>query len=295
MLRSYYFRLGFKNLDRMALFLLLPSLLFLIIFFLYPFFYGLILSFTPEKGKPIYDNFYVFLTDDWQRSTIWKTIRLAIPITILAILWSVPLAYTMRRGIRFERVVTTFLILPVSLGTVLIAEGVLGFLGGNGWFNQFLINIGLIEEPLRLTYNYIGVVIGLFLKNFPFCFLMLLGYVSGINPEIENSARILGASPRQVFWRVMLPLMAPGITIAFALVFVLDFAVFPTAILLGQPADATRTIAIAAYQMAFEHYDMPKASAIAMIMAVIQIIFLAIILAFRKRLYRGTSLGIAKG
>lgn len=295
MLRSYYFRLGFKNLDREALFLLLPSLLYLIIFFLYPFFYGLIFSFTPEKGKPIYDNFYVFLADDWQRSTIWKTLRLAIPITILAILWSVPLAYTMRRGIRFERVVTTFLILPVSLGTVLIAEGVLGFLGGNGWFNQFLINIGLIEEPLRLTYNYIGVVIGLFLKNFPFCFLMLLGYVSGINPEIENSARILGASPRQVFWRVMLPLMAPGITIAFALVFVLDFAVFPTAILLGQPADATRTIAIAAYQMAFEHYDMPKASAIAMIMAVIQIIFLAIIFAFRKRLYRGTSLGIAKG
>jgi putative spermidine/putrescine transport system permease protein len=89
--------------------------------------------------------------------------------------------------------------------------------------------------------------------------------------------------------------MAPGITIAFCLVFVLDFAVFPTAILLGQPAGETRSIAIAAYQMAFEHYDMPKASAIAMIMAGTQIIGLIIILALRRRLYRGTSLGLAKG
>lgn len=295
MLKSFYFKLGFKNLDRTALFFLLPSLLYLIIFFLYPFFYGFFLSLTPEPGKPIYHNFYIFLADDWQRSTIWKTIRLAIPITLLVVLVSIPLAYTMRRGIKFERVVTTFLILPISLGTVLIAEGVLGFLGGNGWFNQFLIKIGLIREPLRFTYNYTGVVIGLFMKNFPFCFLMLLGYVSGINPEIENSARILGARPMQIFWRIMLPLMAPGITIAFCLVFVLDFAVFPTAILLGQPAGETRTIAIAAYQMAFEHYDMPKASSIAMIMAIIQIIGLVIILAFRRRLYRGTSLGITKG
>jgi len=295
MLRSLYFRLGFKNLDRAALFFLLPSLLYLILFFLYPFFYGLVLSLTPETGKPFYQNFYLFLTDDWQRSTIWKTIRLAVPITLLVVCVSVPLAYTMRRGMKFERLITTFLILPVSLGTVLIAEGVLGFLGGNGWFNQFLINMGLIKEPFRFTYNYTGVVIGLFLKNFPYCFLMLLGYVSGINPEIERSARILGARPIQIFWRIMLPLMAPGITIAFCLVFVMDFAVFPTAILLGQPAGETRTIAIAAYQMAFEHYDMPKASAIAMIMGMTQMIGLVIILALRRRLYRGTSLGISKG
>lgn len=79
------------------------------------------------------------------------------------------------------------------------------------------------------------------------------------------------------------------------LVFVMDFAVFPTAILLGQPAGETRTIAIAAYQMAFEHYDMPKASSIAMIMSMTQMIGLVIILALRRRLYRGTSLGITKG
>jgi putative spermidine/putrescine transport system permease protein len=293
--KAISFRLGFQNLDRAALAFLLPSLLYLFLFFLYPFFYGLVLSFTPEQGKPVYQNFYIFFADEWQRSTIWKTIRLAIPITFLVVLISIPLAYTMRRGIRFERVVTTSLILPVSLGTVLLSEGVLGFLGNNGWLNQLLISIGLIKEPLRLTYNYTGVLIGLFMKNFPFCFLMLLGYVSGINPEIENSARVLGARPMQVFWRIMLPLMAPGITIAFCLVFVLDFAVFPTAILLGQPAGETRSIAIAAYQMAFEHYDMPKASAIAMIMAGTQIIGLIIILALRRRLYRGTSLGLAKG
>ena len=119
-----------------------------------------------------------------------------------------------------------------------------------------LIAIGLINEPFILTHNYIGVMLALFMQQFPFCFLMLLGYISGIDPSLESSARMLGATPWTVFRRVMLPLIAPGLAIAFALVFVMSFAVFPSAVMLGQPAGATRTISIAAYQQAFEQYDM---------------------------------------
>ena len=63
-------------------------------------------------------------------------------------------------------------------------------------------------------------MLSLFMQNFPFCFLMLLGYISGIDPSLESSARMLGAGPWTIFRRVMLPLIAPGLIIAFALVFV---------------------------------------------------------------------------
>jgi putative spermidine/putrescine transport system permease protein len=81
----------------------------------------------------------------------------------------------------------------------------------------------------------------------------------------------------------MWPLIAPGAAIAFALVFVMNFGVFPSAVLVGQPAGPTRTIAIAAYQQAFEHYDMSMASAIAVIMGLCQLLGLAVVLVLRSR------------
>jgi putative spermidine/putrescine transport system permease protein len=157
-----------------------------------------------------------------------------------------------------------------------------------------LLGAGLIHEPLELTHNFTGVILSLFMQNFPFCFLMLLGYISGIDPSLESSARMLGAGPWTIFRRVMLPLIAPGLIIAFALVFVLSFAVFPSAVMLGQPAGLTRTISIAAYQQAFEQYDMSYASAIAVIMGLCQLAALIVIIAVRRRMTISTTMGVGK-
>jgi len=217
------------------------------------------------------------------------TASIAVPNTILTVLLALSVAYAMRRGIWAERTITALLVLPIALGTVLIAEGINGFYGPKGWLNQLVQAIG-IPDPPRLTHNYTGVMIALFVQHFPFCFLMLLGYISGIDPALEASARVLGARPWVVFRRVMWPLIAPGAAIALALVFVMNFGVFPSAVLVGQPAGDTRTIAIAAYQQAFEHYDMSMASAIAVIMGLCQLLGLAIVVGLRGRL---TATGVA--
>ena len=74
------------------------------------------------------------------------------------------------------------------------------------------------------------------------------------------------------------------LTVLLALVFVMNFGVFPSAVLVGQPAGATRTIAIAAYQQAFEHSDMAMASAIAVVMGACQLVGLGVILVIRRRM-----------
>jgi putative spermidine/putrescine transport system permease protein len=84
------------------------------------------------------------------------------------------------------------------------------------------------------------------------------------------------------------------LAIAFALVFVMSFGVFPSAILLGQPAGATRTIAIAAYQQAFEHYDMSYASAIAVVMGLFQLAGLVVIIMLRRRMVMAPTMGGGK-
>ncbi len=279
----------------MAVLCVLPSLLYVVLMFVYPFVYGIYTSLRPAKIPGLsFANYLAFFSDDWQYRTVGITFGIAVPNTVLVVAIALFLAYGMRRGIRLERTVTAILVLPISLGVILLAEGILGFYGGRGWFNQILLGLGILSEPLTLTHNYTGVMLSLFMQQFPFCFLMLLGYISGIDPSLESSARTLGAGPWTVFARVMLPLMAPGLAIAFALVFVMSFGVFPSAILLGQPAGATRTIAIAAYQQAFEHYDMSYASAIAVIMGLFQMAGLILIVLLRRRMVLAPTMGAGK-
>jgi putative spermidine/putrescine transport system permease protein len=101
----------------------------------------------------------------------------------------------------------------------------------------------------------------------------------------------MGAGPFEQFRRIYLPLLMPGVTVAFCLTFVQAFSVFPSAVLLGAPAGPTRVISIAAYQSAFEDYDYSMASAVAMVMGVVQLAVVAGVLGLRQVFYRGPASG----
>jgi putative spermidine/putrescine transport system permease protein len=274
--------------------LLVPALAFVLLVFIFPFLYGLYLSLTLKDGSFTLKHFIKFFTDAWELRTIWITLGISMPVTLGSTALAIPLAYYMRHGLKYEKLVTFFLIMPTTLGMVLVAEGMITYLGPNGWFNRLLVAIGVTKEPLQLTHNYIGVVTSLFLQNFPMGFLLLLGYISGINPDLETAARMLGANRTQIFWKILFPLMAPGVAIAFCINFTASFSVFPSAIMLGAPSGPTRVMAFAAYQWSYEKYNENFGSMISIVMVIVQLIIVAIVLAWRQRLYRGASM-IGKG
>ena len=247
------------------------------------------LSFTPKEGG-ILGNYEAFFSDPYMYGTIWLTLRLALPVTLVNLLISVPIAMRIRHMKR-QRVLTTILVLPITLGTVLIAEGLLNYLGPQGWFNRILFTIGLTDHPIRLVHNYWGVFLSLVITGFPFTFLLTLSMISGIDPALEQAAATLGARAPQRFRRIVLPLIIPGLAVTFCLAFVDAFSVFPSAVMLGAPAGETRVISIAAAQAAFERFDYSYASAIAMIMAVIQFGFVAVVLGLRSLFYKGPAAG----
>ena len=281
-------RLAERGVDRQLL-LLAPAVLFVVLLFLYPFFYGLQLSFAPKEGGPL-ASYAAFFADPYQRGTIWITLGLALPAALLNVLASVPIAYRMRGSFRGKRLLTTVLVVPITLGTVLTAQGLLNFLGPAGWFNKVLSAFG-VDEPVRLVGNYWGVFFSLVITGFPFAFLLILSYLSGIDPTLEQAAATLGADWKQRFRCITLPLLAPGLATTFCLAFVLAFSVFPSAVLVGNPAGETRVLALAAYQAAYEQYDYSLASAIAMVMGAVELIVIALVLLWRSRLYTGTTGG----
>ena len=209
---------------------------------------------------------------------------------MLNLVIAVPIALRVRL-MRRQRLLTTILVIPITLGTVLVAQGLLNYLGPQGWFNRALVTAGLIHAPVRLLHNYWGVFLSLLITGLPFTFLLTLSYVSGVDPALENAAATLGAGAAARFRTVLLPLLLPGLAITFCLSFVQGFSVFPSAVLLGAPSGPTRVISIAAYEAAFEQYDYGLASAIAMIMGAVQLGVVAVVLAGRGLLYRGASGG----
>ncbi len=279
-------RLALRDLDGVTL-LAVPALVFVLALFIYPFAYGFVLSFQPKAGNWL-ANYAKFFSDPFLYDTIGATFRLAIPATLINVVMSVPVALTVRR-MRHRRLLTAILVIPITLGTVLIAEGLLIYLGPQGWFNRALLMIGV--GPVRLVHNYTGVMLSLIVSGFPFTFLLTLSYLTGIDPSLEQAASTLGAKPRARFVHILLPLLAQGLAINLCLSFVQTFSVFPSAVLLGAPAGATRVISIAAYQAAYEQYDSSMASAIAMIMGFCQLIIVILILSGRSLAYRGATGG----
>jgi putative spermidine/putrescine transport system permease protein len=186
-----------------------------------------------------------------------------------------------------QRLLTAILVIPITLGTVMVADGLLTYLGPRGWLNRFLLEFGLTDSPIRLIHNYWGVMLSLVINGFPFTFLLTLSYVTGIDPALEQAGAMLGARSRRRFFQILLPLLAPGLAITLALSFVQAFTVFPSAILLGAPAGPTRVISIVAYQAAYEQFDYSLASAIAMLMALVQVIIIVALLGARSLVFRG--------
>ena len=283
--------LALRGIDGITM-LLLPAILFTLALFVYPFGYGLWLSFRPKVGG-IFANYATFFSDPFLYDTIATTLWLAVPVTLINLIAAIPVAFRVRL-MRRPRLLTTILVIPITFGTVLVAEGMLTYLGPQGWFNRVLMFLHISGTPVRLVHNYAGVFLSLIITGFPFTFLLTLSYVTGIDPALEQAGATLGASASQRFRTIFLPLLVPGLAITFCLSFVQAFAVFPSAVLLGAPAGPTRVISIAAYQAAFERYDYSMASAIAMIMGMVQLLVVTTVLALRGLVYRG-PVGGTKG
>jgi len=284
-------RLADRGVDT-SLLLLLPAAIFILVLFVYPFAYGITLSFRP-KGVLGLGSYVDFFKDPRQVSTIWKTLRLALPAALFNVLASIPIAFKLRGRFRGKRTLSTLLVLPISLGTVLIAQGLWGFVGtGTGaWVNRFLLATHLVSSPVRIVGTYWAVLLSLIITGFPFAFLLISSYLSGIDPSLEQAGAIMGAGWRKRFTRITLPLLAPGLATTFMLTFILAFSVFPSAILVGDPGNTTRVLSYAAYQAFAERFDYSSASAIAIILGLVELVILALVMLWRSTLYRGSTGG----
>ena len=270
--------------------LMLPAAGFLVLLFVYPFLYGLWISFIPKAGG-VLANYATFFSDPFLYQTIGTTLWLAVPVTLLNLVIAVPIALRVRL-MRRQRVLTTILVIPITLGTVLVAQGLLK-LSGPARLVQPRADDGRADPRA-------GAAAAQLLGRVP----VAVDYRDCRSLSCSRCP-MSAASTRR--WRTRRPRWArprrpgsarcccrccyPGLAITFCLSFVQAFSVFPSAVLLGAPSGPTRVISIAAYDAAFEQYDYGLASAIAMLMGAVQLAVVAAVLGGRGLLYRGVQRG----
>ena len=135
-----------------------------------------------------------------------------------------------------------------------------------------MIDIGLIDQPLKLMFNLTGLIIGLTHIYLPFMVLMLVAALQNVPRDVEAAASTLGSSRTHVFTSVTLPLTAPGIIGGSILVFVLTISALVTPRMLGGPT--YKVMATLIYDEYMQLLDWPSGSALSFSLAIIAILII---------------------
>jgi ABC-type spermidine/putrescine transport system permease subunit I len=214
----------------------LPALLVLFAFFVYPLI-GILDRSVYEGGYTLAFYRKIFGTPVYL-TAIALTFRTALAVTVICLGLGYPLAYFLVSvPPRPARLLLIVVILPFFTSIIVRTYAWMVMLGSRGLLNQWLAALGLTERPLPLLYNQTGVLIGMSYILLPFMVLTLFSVMRGIDPWLIRAAHNLGASRWQAFRRIFLPLSLPGIAGGTLLVFILGLGFFITPRLMGGPSD----------------------------------------------------------
>jgi putative spermidine/putrescine transport system permease protein len=193
---------GWKALERRLFspgILILPLLIFLLIFFFWPAVRLMSFSVMTQNsqgliGSPFTLAHYVrFFEVDLYQKVLWATIRISLITSVLAAILAYPVATVLVRGnIVTTRIITLIVIAPLAVSVVVRAYGwqlILGN-GPTGLLNYVLMNLGIIDSPMTLLFSDAAVIIGSLHIFFPMMVLPLSSALGKIDPNLQQAASV---------------------------------------------------------------------------------------------------------
>ena len=202
-------------------------------------FRGSLDHFDPIEGTKaaIDPAFYVkFLTDSYYLGVLWRTVRISLVITLISAVAAYPVSYFLVRSAGWVRQLLLMVILiPLITSPVVVAYGWLVLLGSKGVVNGALMALGIADAPTKLIYTEFTLTIGLVHVLSPFMVLSVAAALQNVDWNLVLAARSLGASAATAFWRIVLPLSAPGIGTGALIVFSLSMSAYAVPALIAGP------------------------------------------------------------
>ena len=239
----------------------LPALVLLFAFFLFP--VVRMLGFSLEAGS--LDWYAKALGEQLYLRVFWNTFEIALIVTAACLVLGYPLGFliaTTTPG--WATLGFVFVLLPLWTSVLVRTYAWMVLLGRNGVFNRWLIEAGIVSDPLPLLHNFTGVLIGMVHVLLPYMVLPVYGAVRRVDPALVAAAEGLGASNWRIFWRIWVPLTLPGIFAGSVIVFVLSLGFFITPALLG--GGKVMMVAVLIEQEVHQTLNWPMAAALSAVL-----------------------------
>lgn len=221
------------------------------------------------------ENFQAILADRVIRGALLNTIKFAVLFVVTVNVLGLALAVGLHRGLKMRHVLRSLFFLPVvmsPLATSFIWRFLFDYTGP---LNAALKGLGLASAQqawlAHPTWSFWAIFVVLVWQFVGLCMVMYLAGLQGIAEEIEEAAMIDGASPTQRFRYVVLPLLAPALTVSLELSLIYGLGVFDQVMALtnGGPAGATETLATQVYRQTFVFGRFGYGTALALVLTVL--------------------------
>lgn len=217
------------------------------------------------------ENFTFLASDPLYITAYISSLKIAVISTLITLLVGYPIAYGMAQAPdEWRPTLMMLVILPFWTSFLIRIYAWIGILSNEGFLNQFLMSIGLIDSPLTILNTNTAVYIGIVYAYLPFMILPIYSALEKLDVSLIEAAEDLGCSKAHAFWLVTFPLSRPGVIAGCFLVFIPVIGEFVIPSLLG----GTQTLMIGKtlYDEFFANRDWPVASAVAVVLLLILII-----------------------
>jgi putrescine transport system permease protein len=216
-------------------------------------------------------NYLYLLEDAFYLEAYLSSIKIAAISTFFTLLIAFPIAYLIARSDGSRRaLLLALVILPFWTSFLLRVYAWMGFLKKNGIVNEFLLSLGMIDQPLVMLQTDFAVYLGIVYTYLPFMVLPLYSALEKMDMTLLEAAEDLGCRPAQSFFLITLPLAIPGIVAGCLLVFIPAVGEFVIPALLG--GSDTLMIGRVLWDEFFLNRDWPMASAVAIVMLIVLVL-----------------------
>ncbi len=211
----------------------MPAILWQIFFMLAPVLIIIYFSII-GPGFIVTLDYYRALFQSSYAAIIFRSLFLAGATALTTFLFAYPVAYFIAiRVKRYKTLMLFFLTLPFWVNFLVQVYAWYFLLESKGLINNFLLNLGIINEPLMLANSLFSVFLVMVYCYLPFMIMPLYNMLEKIDPRLLEASSDLGATSWQTFYRITLPLSSPGIKTGFLLVLIPAFGEFVIPSLLG--------------------------------------------------------------
>ena len=273
-----------------------PAIIALTVVAVIPFILLLSLGFSDiemERGTIVSQSFTLeYLTNALSDPLYWtifqRSMSLALTTTALCLILGYPVAYLYLIGGRWtRRAILILTIAPLLTSGIVRTYAWLVILGGRGVVNTALMQMGVIDQPLRIVNTHIAVLIGMVQIHLPVMILPLIALMARQDRRLEEASYNLGASRLATLWHVILPMSAPAIGTGTALVFTLSYTTFVVPQLLGGGNYLNAATMI--YEQVVYSLEWSKGSVSALILMASCLVVLTVIAMATSRITRWTK------